>query len=49
VIRPEGEVLWRKYPCFCEKCQQLDWVECLNKDLVGEMKVVVGSGEDITH
>ena len=44
ICRSDGEVLWRKLPCFCEKCSNLEWKDCLNKDVVGKVKVVIKEG-----
>ena len=44
ICRSDGEVLWRKFPCFCEKCSNLEWKDCLNKGVVGKVKVVIKEG-----
>ena len=46
ICKSSGEVSWRKLPCFCTQCSNLRWDECLNKDLVGQLKVVVKPGVD---
>lgn len=47
IVSPEGEVLFRKFPCFCESCYKMDFKNCKHKDLVGTVRVVVSAGENI--
>lgn len=47
MVAPSGEVWFRKFPCFCEKCYNMDFENCKHKDLVGRSRSVVSSGEDI--
>ena len=47
IIRPNKEVLWRKYPCFCINCQNLDFMTCLCENTVGKLKIVVRSDQVI--
>ena len=37
VTLPDGKVLWRYFSCFCYHCLSLNFSECLNKSIVGEM------------
>lgn len=43
ICKTNGEVCWRRYPCFCEMCVNMRWKECENKDLVGQLKIVVAA------
>lgn len=36
----DGTVRWRRYPCFCPGCFELDWNSCSNRKMVGEMYIV---------
>ena len=44
ICKSSGEVVWRKLPCFCDQCSKLDWNNCLNRDIVGKLKIVVKEG-----
>ena len=44
IWKPSGEVLWRKLPCFCSSCSNLQWEHCKCKDTVGEVKIVIKAG-----
>ena len=46
ICKPTGEVLWRKLPCFCSNCSNLQWEKCKCKDIVGSLKVVLKAGEE---
>ena len=46
ICKETGEVLWRKLPCFCENCSNLEWEKCSNTDVVGKLKVVIKPGVD---
>ena len=48
IIKIDGEVLFRKYPCFCTDCCNMKWDECRNYALVGKVKKVVEAGQDLT-
>lgn len=45
ICKPNGEVLWRKLPCFCSQCNNMEWEKCLNKDIVGGLKLIL-HGDD---
>ena len=47
MVAPNGEVLLRKFPCFCENCYNMDFHNCKHKDLFGKARVVVAAGENI--
>ena len=47
IVSPEGEVMFRKFPCFCENCYNRDVHNCKHADLVGKVRVVVSAGENI--
>ena len=36
----DGNVLWRRFPCFCPPCQYNQWQDCQNKDIVGKVENV---------
>ena len=44
VCKPDGEVLWRRYPCCCPACLNLRWQDCMVPELVGELETVVPQG-----
>ena len=44
ICKENGEVLWRRLPCFCKTCNDLEWEQCYNKDVVGKLKVVIKAG-----
>ena len=46
ICKSSGEVLWRKLPCFCAYCSDMKWESCPNSNIVGNLKIVVKSGED---
>ena len=48
IIKKDGEVLFRKYPCFCPDCCNMKWDECKHAGLVGKVKKVVEAGQDLT-
>jgi hypothetical protein len=45
ICKPSGEVMWRKFPCFCPECSFLEWEKCPNKKLVGELKTFIEEDE----
>ena len=47
MVRPDGEVLFRKFPCFCPACSALDFKSCLHTHLSGVPWTVVKSEENI--
>ena len=47
IVSPKGEVLFRKFPCFCEHCYEMDFFNCSQKHIVGCVRVVVEAGKDI--
>ena len=47
ICRPNGEVMWRRYPCSCPSCLDLRWEECEVPELVGELETVVTSGSTL--
>ena len=46
ICKENGEVLWRKLPCFCKNCANLDWNNCACVEIVGKCKVVIKAGVD---
>ena len=46
ICKTTGEFLWRKLPCYCERCSNLDWEHCENSDIVGKFKIVIKPGAD---
>ena len=44
ICLPDGEVMWRRYPCCCLACLDLRWGECSVPELVGKLETVVQSG-----
>ena len=46
ICKVNGEVFWRKLPCFCVHCSDMQWEKCLNKDIVGKLKVVIKPGDE---
>ena len=47
VCHPDGEVMWRRYPCSCPACVNLQWTECMVPGLVGKMETVVQAGSSL--
>ena len=47
MVAANGEVMFRKFPCFCENCYAMDYHSCKYNDLVGKPRVVVAAGENI--
>ena len=47
IVYPSGEVLFRKFPCFCDDCCNMNFKSCKFKALCGLPKVVVKSGQVI--
>lgn len=46
ICKTNGEVVWRRLPCFCDKCYNLEWDQCSNMDVVGKLKVVIKEGAE---
>ena len=40
LLQANGTIKWRRYPCFCDECFNLNWSECRVKEMVGDMKIV---------
>ena len=47
IVTPLGEVLFRKFPCFCPKCFNMEFENCEHKSTVGKVRVVVKAGQNI--
>ena len=47
ICQPDGEVMWRKYPCCCHACLDLRWKECSVPELVEELETVVEQGRTL--
>ena len=47
IVAPNGEVLFRKFPCFCDECYNMNFNDCKYEDLVGKARIVVTAGENI--
>ena len=44
ICLPDGEVMWRRYPCCCSACMSQQWKKCEVPQLVGELETVVPAG-----
>ena len=47
IVSPQGQVLFRKFPCFCSACYDMDFVNCSQKHIVGRVRVAVEAGKNI--
>ena len=47
IVLPSGEVLFRKFPCFCEDCSNMQFKSCKFSSISGVPVVVVKEGENI--
>ena len=46
ICKEDGQVLWRKLPCFCKNCGNLEWDNCTSVEVVGKCRVVIKAGVD---
>ena len=44
LCKPNGEVSWRRFPCFCDMCVHMRWDECQNVKLVGKLEIIRAAG-----
>ena len=47
MVYPTGEVLFRKFPCFCDDCSHMRFEDCPHKGISGSPVVVVKTGQNI--
>ena len=37
IIKVDGTLWWRRFPCFCFACAKQDWKHCSEQNIVGEL------------
>ena len=47
IVSPQGQVMFRKFPCFCQACYGMDFDNCTQKQIVGRVRVAVEAGKNI--
>ena len=47
IVTPNGEVQFRKFPCFCDNCAKLNMKDCEFTELAGVPEIVVRPGQNI--
>ena len=49
IVSQTGQVIFKKFPCFCENCSSLNYKDCKFTRLSGNPEVVVREGENIKN
>ena len=49
IVTPNGEVKFRKFPCFCDDCASSKVEDCNFTDLSGVPEIVVKPGQNIRN
>jgi hypothetical protein len=47
IISKNGEVRWRKLPCFCQQCLDFKFESCIFKNITGPLQLIVKAGQNL--